>query len=196
MEFGGGRKIRRSRRIEVETSYPSPLQFYSCPPTGNVSLTEFDEMAIERLKILRTVERLNLSGQVKSSDDWMNKLYDDFAKNKNFVHSAEKISSSKRDEVEAARRRDHVSHFILRLAYCRTEDLRRWFIAHETDLFRARFIHCSRNGSDIKNFMLNNNLHFTPISAEEVQKERENLVGGTYNINSGDMMEGRTFYKL
>ncbi|XP_069175390.1 DNA primase large subunit-like [Procambarus clarkii] len=195
MEFGG-RRIRKNRRIEIELSYPSTLQFYSSPPSGNVSLAEFDEMAVERLKILRCVERLNLSGHIKNSDDWMNKLYDEFAKHKYFIHTAEKISSNKRDEVEAARRRDHVSHFVLRLAYCRTEDLRRWFIAHETDLFRARFIHCSKNGTDIKNFMMSNNLHFTPITSEEVQNERENLIAGTYNISSGDMLEGRIFYKV
>ena len=32
-----------------------------------------------------------------------------------------------------------VSHFVLRLAHCAGEDLRRWFIAHEADLFAARF---------------------------------------------------------
>lgn len=30
---------------------------------------------------------------------------------------------------EESARKDAVSHYVLRLAYCRTEDLRRWFLA-------------------------------------------------------------------
>lgn len=32
-----------------------------------------------------------------------------------------------------------MSHFVLRLAHCRGEELRRWFLAQEGELFAARF---------------------------------------------------------
>jgi DNA primase large subunit len=32
-------------------------------------------------------------------------------------------------------RNDNISHFLCRLAYCRNEELRRWFLTQETRLF-------------------------------------------------------------
>lgn len=41
--------------------------------------------------------------------------------------------------LDAERKKDHVSHYVLRLAFCRSEELRRRFVKAETTLFRIRF---------------------------------------------------------
>jgi DNA primase large subunit len=48
-------------------------------------------------------------------------------------------NSSSSSTLHAERQKDHYSHFILRLAFASTEDLRRRFSRVETSLFRLRF---------------------------------------------------------
>lgn len=36
--------------------------------------------------------------------------------------------------------KDVLSHFFLRMAFCQTEELRRWFLSQESTLFRCEFI--------------------------------------------------------
>ena len=52
--------------------------------------------------------------------------------------------------------KDHASHFVLRLAYCRTEELRRWFLTHESELFKARF---DAEGPTAQASKMTNNTH-------------------------------------
>ena len=44
-------------------------------------------------------------------------------------------------------KKDWVSHFVLRLAYCRTEDLRRWFLAQEVALLKWRLGHSTADST-------------------------------------------------
>jgi DNA primase large subunit len=67
-----------------------------------------------------------------------------------------------RDKIGETRRKDYISHFLLRLAFCRTEELRRWFISQETDLFRFRYIEESKEVQ--ANFLLENKMEYTPVS--------------------------------
>lgn len=51
MEFSGGkRKKLRLADDQRNACYPHILQFYLQPPSGNVSLTEFETLAIDRVK--------------------------------------------------------------------------------------------------------------------------------------------------
>ena len=48
------------------------------------------------------------------------------------------VSALKFDEKQEFKENDNISHFICRLAYCRDEKLRKWFITQETRLFSIR----------------------------------------------------------
>ena len=56
MEFGKGRpRGKRVRRGAVPEEYSTRLRFYRIPPMHNVSLEEFEELALSRLKCESTV---------------------------------------------------------------------------------------------------------------------------------------------
>jgi DNA primase large subunit len=133
--------------------YPSGLQLYKIPPTSSISLAEFEELAQERLKVLRTIDNVKLRGLNKYSEEWKRALMAELKK-LGLKCFAKLINGSGCGQTESElqmRKRDHISHFILRLAYCRSEELRRWFLSREEDLFRTRFT--SLSAEDIQRFM-------------------------------------------
>ncbi|XP_068423966.1 DNA primase large subunit [Clinocottus analis] len=167
--------------------YGHPLQFYGQPPLENMSLTEFEAFAVDRLKLLKTVENLGVSC-VKLSDQYTRKL-DSESKALHFVYRPD--TDDKKSQT--GQRKDYISHFILRLAYCQTEDLRRWFIQQEVDLFRYRF-----NNLDSKQkleFLHKNNLQYDTISVEDKKILQDKLVSSSYTV-SGVKVEDQDFYKV
>ena len=115
--------------------------------------------------VLRAIERINLSKNAKFSDEWKLALKNDLLK-QNLWRSYFQLSSSIEDENQVemmleARRKDHLSHFLLRLAYCRTEESRRWFVSLESDLFRYRF--SEEKSDNIQLFMRENDLKFFTV---------------------------------
>uniref|UniRef100_A0A7S3C2H3 DNA primase large subunit C-terminal domain-containing protein n=1 Tax=Haptolina ericina TaxID=156174 RepID=A0A7S3C2H3_9EUKA len=75
-------------------------------------------------------------------------------------------------------KKDVYSHFILRLAYCRSEDLRRWFLQNETELFKHRFA-LHQQGDDLNGWLARHNLKYEAISRDEahfLEKDLENTL--------------------
>uniref|UniRef100_A0AAR2M5H9 DNA primase large subunit n=1 Tax=Pygocentrus nattereri TaxID=42514 RepID=A0AAR2M5H9_PYGNA len=188
MQFTG-----RRRKLTVHPQnelYGHCLQLYGQPPLENISLSEFETFAVERLKLLKTVENLGVSF-VKMSEQYSKKLHAEIS-GLNFPFRPEVVRESGPSEYEK-RRKDHISHFILRLAYCQTEDLRRWFIQQEMDLFRHRFTDLLPKYKT--EFLHRNNLKYDTMSLEEKKKLSDQLINSSYGLSGATIVE-QDFYKV
>ncbi|KAK4189101.1 putative DNA primase large subunit [Podospora australis] len=149
--------------------YPHRLNFYVTPPTADITLEQFEQWAIDRLRILAELEACSFRN--KSPADTaahMKPLLDKYLP----LDS----SSSGHSQLFAQRQKDHYSHFILRLAFSSTEDLRRRFTRVETMLFRLRF-----QQDDMRErsaFVRTLNLDWEPVSEEE-KRELAPLLAAT-----------------
>ncbi|XP_071835886.1 DNA primase large subunit-like isoform X2 [Apostichopus japonicus] len=187
----GNFKKNRQKRLsndERNVEYNHRLQFYHTPPIENITLHEFEEMAVTRLKVLKQVENIGIKF-VKGREEYRNVMEKELRK----LMPIAIPKNHKVDDEYEERRRDHISHFILRLAYCRSEDLRRWFIAQELDLFRFRFL--QENKTSITQFLRDNNLHYTPISMEEKTNLGDKFVKASYALTQATI-EHIDFYKV
>ncbi|CAM6091310.1 unnamed protein product [Calypogeia fissa] len=137
----------------------SRLSFYLNSPQGEVALEEFEQFALDRLRVLKGIEDGKSRG--RKVDDLEAPILDLWRKHMRSPNAADGVN------------KDIVSHFALRLAYCRTADLQRWFLTMETALFRARFR--AETPEAQKRFMEDVKLPFKAISASEFELVKDKL---------------------
>jgi DNA primase large subunit len=89
------------------------------------------------------------------------------------------------------RQKDHYSHFILRLAFSGTEELRRRFARAETMLFRFRFQ--QDDSRERRAFIESLSLDWEPVSDDERRDVAEHLVAATPGLRRADE---ETWYKV
>lgn len=91
-------------------------------------------------------------------------------------------------------RKDLISHFILRIAYCRTEDLRRWFLEKECQLIRFRL----EKLTDLERsqVMAANGLEYEMVSEEAKMARKDKLVGVSGVTEATFYGSASTFYKV
>ena len=127
----------------------SALSMYSTPPTEQISLTEFEEYAGDRLRLLTKIDMARAKG----------------LKGEGLTKTIRMAVQQHMPITQAGLRKDYYSHFILRLAYCRSEDLRRWFLQNETELFKWRFL--NNAPEDMNRWLAANGLKYEAISRDE-----------------------------
>ncbi|KAF2500899.1 DNA primase, large subunit [Lophium mytilinum] len=115
-----------------QQDYDHRLNFYVVPPTAEITLEEFEVWAIGRLKVLSELEGCSFRNRSQEeTTTYMTSILE--------KHMPLHANSSRSGILQDERKKDHYSHFILRLAFSATEDLRRRFSRLETMLFRLRF---------------------------------------------------------
>jgi DNA primase large subunit len=72
-----------------------------------------------------------------------------------------------------SRRNDVISHHILRLAYCQTEEKRKWFLTQECALFRHRLEH--QTPEQVADFMSRSNMHLEPLEESERRRHARDI---------------------
>uniref|UniRef100_A0A0B6Z753 DNA primase large subunit n=2 Tax=Arion vulgaris TaxID=1028688 RepID=A0A0B6Z753_9EUPU len=191
MEFGNRTRTKSKTNDAsraTDNRYPHRLQLYTQPPSDTISLQEFEELAVERLKVLKAVETVGITQQ-KGTVKYNELLEKEIAATK-LKDSILRIKSVHPEKESDNSYRDHLSHFILRLAYCRSEDLRRWFLTQELDLFRFRFqMEDTRSRAQ---FLNASNLKYKPVSREEKNYVVKQLDGLDHMSNIDDI----EYYKV
>ncbi|RVW27266.1 putative DNA primase large subunit [Vitis vinifera] len=117
--------IRSQRRSSKVDDVVSTLPLYRSAPPLQVRLEDFELFAIDRLRVLKGISDGLSRGK---KPDEMEKLVSDLWK-----------ANMRHPQASEFVNKDIISHFVLRLVYCRTEELRKWFLSMETALFRHRF---------------------------------------------------------
>ncbi|CDK26737.1 unnamed protein product [Kuraishia capsulata CBS 1993] len=157
----------------LETVYPSRLSLYTLPPQNEITLDQFETWAIDRLKVLLEIEACIQNGRpLKETEQVIKPL---------LAKLLPLTATSKDAELLVKeRKKDHVSHYILRLAFCKSEELRVRFVRAETTLFKIRFMSCSM--SEQKEFTDRLSLPWEAVGDSTKRKLADKLYNACHGV--------------
>ncbi|XVF85308.1 hypothetical protein PTKIN_Ptkin17bG0107200 [Pterospermum kingtungense] len=151
--------VRSNRKSSSKDVAVSTLPLYRSAPSLEVRLEDFELFAMDRLRVLKGISD-GLSRGKKPEE--MEKLEKDLWK-----------ANMKHPQGEDVNK-DIISHFVLRLVYCRTEELRKWFLSMETALFRY---HLGSQTSEAQRALMSEfKLPYRAVSNAELESVKDKLV--------------------
>eukprot|EP01125_Pyxidicula_operculata_P020534 TRINITY_DN7608_c0_g1_i1.p1 TRINITY_DN7608_c0_g1~~TRINITY_DN7608_c0_g1_i1.p1 ORF type:complete len:466 (-),score=86.95 TRINITY_DN7608_c0_g1_i1:189-1586(-) len=182
--------IRERKHINLNknqsAAFEKRISFYNTPPTENISLEEFESFAIDRLKVLKEIDNLKLRGC--KSEEFLNRMSVVLTK---YLY----IPRSENDpSFYESVRKDVVSHFTLRLAYCKPND-RQWFISQERELLKIRLQ--TEPDANLEKIIEQNGLNFVTLQESEYKQIRH-LLNETSRSDgfSSEADNHKAFYKV
>lgn len=136
---------RKSGAVAYEHDFNTEycgLSFYIDAPAVDVTIREFETFAIDRLKVLHAIDRNMKSDFILTErDPELEKKMLPELKKAGLYLGIPRDNEDRHNFLEAKERflrADTVSHFVLRLAFCKNHDSREWFIKNERKLMQLR----------------------------------------------------------
>uniref|UniRef100_A0A0N4ZNH3 DNA primase large subunit n=1 Tax=Parastrongyloides trichosuri TaxID=131310 RepID=A0A0N4ZNH3_PARTI len=178
-----------SIEIENDDTLEGPnLQMFTKPLTGEISIAELEVLAKKRLMILKKVEEFGDRHGRGNSPDYI-ALMDSLLRD-NLPIALGCLTDPK--AIKNARKEDAMSHFILRLAFCKNVEQTKWFINQEAALFGYRFRKLSR--ADIRLLLKVNNISAEEATYEEVN-EISKEIASSMSMKVKEIL-GREYFKI
>ncbi|KDE04332.1 hypothetical protein MVLG_05212 [Microbotryum lychnidis-dioicae p1A1 Lamole] len=174
-----------TRHSVRSAKYPHRLNFYERPPQEEITIEQFEEWAIDRLRLLANIEAAQARN--KSHDDIRQLVLE-----RSKAHLPLSGDSIKSADVEMERKKDLYSHFVLRLAFCRSEELRQRFLRVETVLFKIRYE--SDDVEDRRSFIDSLNFGWDVVGQEEKMTLKKELANASWMKE--DRIEFERFFKV
>lgn len=88
---------------------------------------------------------------------------------------------------------DIIAHFMLRLAYCRNDDFRRWLSVQETRLFKhVLFAHTYNNEAFLKNLLEEKNIKYDQVPADEWEALKYKIAWDKINQSDKEALERKS----
>ncbi|KAG4305473.1 hypothetical protein PORY_001029 [Pneumocystis oryctolagi] len=161
--------------------YPNRLNFYLETPNEEITIEEFENWAISRLcgwnfiffLVLSEIESgLFRNRTLKEIEVMLKPLIE-----KHLPLSSNISRSLKGSLIDEERKKDHYSHYILKLAFCRSEELRKRFVRAETALFKLRFL--QDDAKERLAFINSLNFDWEMVSEDEKKSKQNKLADAT-----------------
>ncbi|GAA5973432.1 hypothetical protein JCM11641_006457 [Rhodosporidiobolus odoratus] len=178
-------RIKREVGISPRSGkWPFRLSIYERPPLDELTLEEFEVWAIDRLRLLADIEAAQARNRPFNE---IKDIVEKRAKEYMPLHP----NTSRGVDIDRERKKDQYSHFILRLAFCRSEELRQRFLKAEKELFRIRYE--TDDASERKAFVDSLNFGWEIVGEEEKSELWDKLSAASKPPGG---MQNESFFKV
>ncbi|KAI8335000.1 DNA primase large subunit [Chlamydoabsidia padenii] len=167
------RRIQVVQNKQVPTNkYPCRLDFYLGRPPPDITIEEFESFGLDRLQVLKVLETATLHNT--TGEEYNKTIQQALDKYLPMTNNTDNL-----EHTMAERRKEHISHFVLRLVYCRDEESRQWLLQQERALFRFRFE--QESTEDKKRFLETTNLGWKVVDPGTKKRLQSNLEKCAYS---------------